>query len=164
MPFDFSSSLMERLFWAFAEIFGKCPLARNQLSLPYISSIFPESKISTQMWSGLCPQALQVCTLIYGGLGRSAAQGQEDCGNDEHELNVPCTRQLKSKEALHQMMYPGKREIDERSDSSVSVPHIACYLMEPALCFSIGDHAGINCQTCLTPPCHLIIACNTPEC
>lgn len=33
-----------------------------------------------------------------------------------------------------------------------------------ALCFSIGDHAGINCQTCLTPPCHLIIACNTPEC
>lgn len=30
--------------------------------------------------------------------------------------------------------------------------------------FSPGDHAGINCQACLTPPCHLIIACNTPEC
>lgn len=36
--------------------------------------------------------------------------------------------------------------------------------MEAALCFSRGDHAGINCQTCLTPPCHLIIACNTPGC
>lgn len=35
---------------------------------------------------------------------------------------------------------------------------------EAALYFSRGDHAEINCQTSLTPPCHLIIACNTREC
>lgn len=34
----------------------------------------------------------------------------------------------------------------------------------PLFVSSLGDHAGINCQACLTPPCHLIIACNTPEC
>lgn len=47
-------------------------------------------------------------------------------------------------------------------------PHFAWCLMEAILCFvffsPLGDHAGINCQACLTPPCHLIIACNTPEC
>lgn len=32
---------------------------------------------------------------------------------------------------------------------------------EAALYFYSQDLAGINCQTSLTPPCHLIIACNT---
>lgn len=35
---------------------------------------------------------------------------------------------------------------------------------ESSLFFPCGDHAEINCQTSLTPPCHLIIACNTREC
>lgn len=56
------------------------------------------------------------------------------------------------------------RETLERFDSSTFVPHFARYLVEAALCFYTGDHAGINCQTCLPPPCHLIIACNTPRC
>lgn len=43
--------------------------------------------------------------------------------------------------------------------SSVILPHF-----EAALYFYPGDHAEINCQTSLTPPCHLIIACNTQEC
>lgn len=35
---------------------------------------------------------------------------------------------------------------------------------ETALHFYPRDHAEINCQTSLTPPCHLITACNTREC
>ena len=61
-------------------------------------------------------------------------------------------------------MHPGKTKTLERFDSNTPISHFARYLMEAALCFSIGDHAGINCQTCLTPPRHLIITCNTPEC
>lgn len=94
------------------------------LGINYLCLI-SESKLSKGMWSGLCPQALQERPLIHGAEGRSAAQSQEDCGNDEREPNVPCRCQLKGKEALHQMMHPGKTETLEMFESSMSVAHFA---------------------------------------
>lgn len=76
----------------------------------------------------------------------------------------PIQMPTETQRSVSPKMHPGKTKGLERPDSSTPISHFARYLMEAALCFSIGDHAGINCQTCLTPPCHLIIACNTPEC
>lgn len=110
MPFDFSSSLTEKLFWTFPEFLGKCLLIRNQLALPQRSSSFPESEVSTRTWSWLSPPALKKWRLTRKARGRSAAQSREDCGNEEHGPNVPCPCQSNGKEALHQMMLPGKTE------------------------------------------------------
>lgn len=162
MLFDFSSPLTGKLFWTFPELLGKCLLIRNQLALPQISLNFLESEVSTRMWA----------------LQRHCRNGSNP--QSHREVHSPKPRGLWEwwTRAKGPMQAPIKRERSassndapwenretlERFDSSTFVPHFAWYLVEAALCFSAGDRAGINCQTCLPPPCHLIIACNTPRC
>lgn len=145
---------MERLFWTFLEFFGKCPLIRDQLALPYNSLNVLEFKVSTGLWSRVCPQELQKWPLLYRAEGRSV--GSMYVGQMSH-----ADANGRQKKLFAKWYHLGDRKTLESFDS---VPHFAWSLTEAALCFSVGDHAGINCQTCLTPPCHLIIACNTLEC
>lgn len=164
MPFVFSAPLRERLLWPFPEFFEKCPLIKEQLALPFISLNVLEFKVSTRSWSRLCPLALQKWPLVHRAEGRSTIQSQEDFGNDAHGPNIQADANHRLKSSSPKDAPWENRETLERSDFRTSIRHFAWCLLEAALCFSIGDDAGINCQTCLTPPCHLIIACNTPEC
>lgn len=161
MTFAFLTPPMERLSWTFPEFFGKCLLIRAQLSLPYICLNVLEFRVSTGLWSSLCPQP---------------------CKNDSQFIELKRGVQPKAKRTVGMTNVGQVSHTDANRRQESSSPNDATWnnrepletenLCSPlclishggALCFSIGDHAGINCQTCLTPPCHLIIACNTPEC
>lgn len=95
-----------------------------------------------------------------------SAQILEDLGNFEHRQISPHEYQTKGKETSHQNHAIWENRADPWENWVLYICSPLCLTSHGgrSLFSSLGDHAGINCQACLTPPCHLIIACNTPEC
>ena len=68
MPFVFSTPLTKRLSWTFPKFFGKCPVIREHLALLFIGLNVLQFKVSTGLWSRLCPQAEMTSSELKGGL------------------------------------------------------------------------------------------------